>query len=57
VRRINRARLDGQFEDLALMVHREILMIFPVCGRIQGREDLLAGWIKGLIPSSHQPAE
>jgi len=45
MRRINRAWLDGRVEDLALMVHPEIVMVFPgFAGRIQGREDFLAGF-------------
>lgn len=44
-RRINRAWLDGQVEDLAPMVHPEIVMAFPgFAGRVQGREDFLGGF-------------
>ena len=57
MRRINRARLDGQVEDLAPMVHPEIVMIFPVCWPDSGREDLWPGGLGGLFPSCHQPAE
>lgn len=45
MRRINRAWLDGQVEDLAPMVHPEIVMVLPgFAGRIQGREEFLAGF-------------
>jgi ketosteroid isomerase-like protein len=45
MRQINRAWLDGQVEDLAPLVHPEIVMVFPdFAGRIQGREDFLAGF-------------
>lgn len=45
MRRINRAWLDGQVEDLTPMVHPEIIMVFPgFAGRVQGREDFLAGF-------------
>ena len=45
MRRINRVWLDGQVEDLAPMVHPEIVMVFPgFAGRVQGREDFLAGF-------------
>ena len=45
MRRINRAWLDGRVEDLAVMVHPEIVMVFPgFAARIQGREDFLAGF-------------
>ena len=43
--RINQAWLDGRVEDLALMVHPDIVMAFPgFAGRIQGREDFLGGF-------------
>ena len=45
MRLINQAWLHGQVEDLAPMVHPEIVMVFPdFAGRIQGREDFLAGF-------------
>ena len=45
MRRINRAWLDGHVEDLAPMVHPEIVVVIPgFTGRIQGREDFLAGF-------------
>ena len=45
MRQINRVWLDGQVQDLAPMVHSEIVMVFPdFAGRIQGREDFLAGF-------------
>jgi hypothetical protein len=43
--RINQAWLNGRVEDLAPMVHPEIVMVFPdFAGRIQSREDFLAGF-------------
>ena len=45
MRQINQAWLSGQIEDVAPMVHPEIVMVFPdFAGRIQGREDFLAGF-------------
>jgi ketosteroid isomerase-like protein len=45
MRQINRAWLDGQVQDLAPLVHPEIVMVFPdFTGRMQGREDFLAGF-------------
>ncbi|SRR5258708_1907731 len=45
MRRINRAWLDGQVEDLTPMVHKEIIMVFPgFAGRIRGRDDFLAAF-------------
>jgi ketosteroid isomerase-like protein len=45
MRQINRAWIDGQVEDLAALVHPEIVMVFPgFTGRIQGREQFLAGF-------------
>ena len=45
MRLINKAWLDGRVEDLAPMVHSEIVMVIPgFAGRIQGREDFLAGF-------------
>jgi len=43
--RINRVWLDGKVEDLAPMVHREVVMALPgLGGTIQGRDQLLAGF-------------
>ena len=45
MRQINQAWIDGRVEDLAPLVHPEIVMVFPnFAGRIQGREDFLAGF-------------
>jgi ketosteroid isomerase-like protein len=45
MRRINRAWLDGNVEDLVPMVHPQIVMVFPNFGRrVQGREQFLAGF-------------
>jgi hypothetical protein len=45
MRQINRAWLDGQVQDLAPMVHSEMIMVFPdFAGRMQGREEFLAGF-------------
>jgi ketosteroid isomerase-like protein len=45
MRLINRVWLDGRVEDLAEMVHPEIVMVLPdFSGKIQGREDFLAGF-------------
>src|SRR5258705_3864055 len=45
MRRINRIWLGSQVEDLAPMVHAEIVMVVPgFNGRIQGREEFLAGF-------------
>lgn len=45
MRRINEVWLNGQVEDLAPMVHPEIATVFPgFIGRMQGREDFLAGF-------------
>jgi ketosteroid isomerase-like protein len=45
MRRINQAWLKGQVEDLAPMVHPEVVMVFPdFSGTIQGRENFLAGF-------------
>jgi ketosteroid isomerase-like protein len=45
MRQINQTWLDGQVQDLAPMVHSEIVMVFPnFAGRMQGREDFLAGF-------------
>jgi ketosteroid isomerase-like protein len=43
--RINRAWLDGHFDDLAPMLHPEVVMVFPgFAGRVQGREQFLDGF-------------
>src|SRR5271168_3592254 len=43
--RINQAWLDGQVQDIAPLVHPEIVMVFPgFAGRQQGREAFLAGF-------------
>src|ERR1700722_5436714 len=45
MRQINEAWLGGRVEDLAPMVHSEIVMVFPdFAGKIQGRENFLAGF-------------
>src|ERR1700722_8605222 len=45
MRLINQAWRDGQVEDLAPMLHPEIVMVLPDFTRtIQGREDFLAGF-------------
>lgn len=45
MRRINRAWLDGQVENLAPLVHPGIVTTFPgFTGRIQGRDEFLAGF-------------
>ena len=45
MRQINEAWLNGRVEDLAPMVHSEIVMVFPeFAGKIQGRENFLAGF-------------
>ena len=42
---INQVWLDGKVEDLAPLLHSEIVMVLPdFSGRIQGREELLAGF-------------
>lgn len=42
---INGVWLNGRVEDLAPMVHPEIVMVFPgFAGRIQGREQFLASF-------------
>ena len=43
--RINQAWLDGRVDDLAPMLHPDIVMVFPgFGGRVQGREELLGGF-------------
>lgn len=45
MRRINQAWLDGKVDDLAPMLHPEIVMVFPgFAGTALGRENLLAGF-------------
>jgi hypothetical protein len=45
MRRINQAWLAGRVDDLAPMLHPEIVMVFPgFSGRVQGRDALLAGF-------------
>jgi hypothetical protein len=45
LRHINQVWLDGQVQDLAPLVHSEIVMVLPdFAGRIQGREAFLAGF-------------
>jgi ketosteroid isomerase-like protein len=45
IRLINQASLFGQVEDLAQMVHPEVVMVLPdFSGTIQGRENFLAGF-------------
>ena len=45
MRQINQAWLNGRVEDLAPLVHSEIVMVLPdFAGRIQGREHFLAGF-------------
>lgn len=45
MRRINQAWIEGRVEDLAPMVHSEIVMVFPdFAGKIQGRGEFLAGF-------------
>jgi ketosteroid isomerase-like protein len=45
MRQINRTWLEGRVDDLAPLVHPEIVMVFPgFAGRIQGREVFLAGF-------------
>ena len=45
MRAINRAWLDGRVEDIAPMVHADIVIALPgFAGRVQGREAFLAGF-------------
>ena len=45
MRRIIQAWLDGRVDDLAPLVHPDIVMVFPgFAGRIGGREAFLAGF-------------
>jgi hypothetical protein len=46
MRRINQAWLHGRLDDLAPMIHPEIVMVLPgFAGRIQGRDAFLAGFL------------
>jgi len=45
MRQINQAWLNGRVEDLATLVHSDIVTVFPdFAGKIQGRAGLLAGF-------------
>ena len=45
MRQINQTWLHGRVDDLAPMVHPEIVMVLPdFAGKIQGREHFLAGF-------------
>jgi ketosteroid isomerase-like protein len=45
MRQINQTWVNGRVEDLAPMVHAEIVIVLPdFAGRIQGREPFLAGF-------------
>ena len=45
MRQINQASLEGRVEDLAPMLHAEIVIVFPsFSGRAQGREEFLNGF-------------
>lgn len=45
MRQLNRTWLEGRIEDLAPIVHPEIVMAFPdFTGSVQGREAFLAGF-------------
>jgi ketosteroid isomerase-like protein len=45
MRQINEAWLNGRVEDLAPFVHSESVIVLPdFAGRIQGREEFLAGF-------------
>ena len=45
MRQINQAWLDNRIEDLAPLVHSEIVMVFPgFTGRARGREGFLAAF-------------
>lgn len=45
MRRINRAWIDGEVQDLRSMLHPEMIMAFPgFTGRSQGRDGFLAGF-------------
>jgi hypothetical protein len=43
--RINRSWLDGRVDDLAALVHPEVVVVFPgFVGQSHGRDELLAGF-------------
>ena len=43
--RINQVWLDGRVEELAPLIHPEIVMVFPgFTGRIHGQKEFLAGF-------------
>jgi hypothetical protein len=45
VRRINQIWLDGRVDELASLVHPEIVMVFPgFAGRMRGRDEFIAGF-------------
>jgi uncharacterized protein (TIGR02246 family) len=45
MQRINAAWLGGNLEDLAAVLHPDIVMVFPgFVGRVQGRDALVAGF-------------
>lgn len=45
MRQINQAWLQGQVDDLAPLLHDEIVMVLPGwANRIQGKKDLMAGF-------------
>jgi len=45
MRQINQAWIEGRVDELAPLVHAEMVMAFPdFSGRIQGREPFLAGF-------------
>lgn len=45
LRLINQAWLEGRVEDLAALVHPDIVMVLPgFTGRVQGRDELVAGF-------------
>jgi hypothetical protein len=45
MREINRAWLEGRFNDMTPLLHPDIVMVFPgFAGRLQGRESFLDGF-------------
>ena len=45
MRRINQTWLGGRVDEIAPLLHPEIVMVFPVfAGRVVGREEFLAGF-------------
>lgn len=63
MQRINDAWLAGRVDDLAPLVHDEVVMVIPgFAGRIQGREPFLAGFrdfcgnatVRQFEPGEHQ---